>query len=428
MSGSRQQTITLDIESIGAGGDGVARWRDRPVYVPFTAPGDRILARPGQKRGQGLSAQMVEVLAPGPDRAQPPCPLFGTCGGCALQHLTAPAVARIKTGWITDALKRVGLQPPMPDGLSIPPGTRRRTGLKARRLADKVVLGYHAAFSHQIVDMDHCPLLLDPLNDLVAPLRELFGRILAPGARAEAMISAADRGLDLVLTLPGDPDLDAREILARFAEDSQLARLWYRTGDTHPPEPLALRAPFQAVIGAYAVDLPPAPFMQAAGEAERALMELADAHLPESGPMADLFCGWGGFALALLARPERTLSALDADEAAIGALAALARRPDLERRLDARCRDLFRDPLTVSELEGLAGVVFDPPRAGARAQAEMLAASTVPVILGVSCNPASFARDARILVDGGYRLEWIHPIDQFPFGAHVELAGLFRKP
>lgn len=427
MSKPKTQPLSLDIQSIGAGGDGIAQWRGRPIYVPFAAPGDRLLARPGGKRGEGLSARILEIQHTGPDRVAPICPVFGTCGGCTLQHLDPSAVLQIKRQWIIDALSRVGLSTDLRDGLAVPTGHRRRASLKARRLADRVVLGFHAAFSHTIVDIDRCPLLVDRLNSLLAPLRSLFGRVLDQGDRAEAMLSAADRGIEIVLTLPRDPNLDAREALSAFADETDVARLWWRPGPQHQPEPLALRTPFQAVIGDLRIDLPVAPFLQAAHDAEVALLEMADATLPEQGRLADLFCGWGGFALTLLGRPERNVLAVDADGSAIEALVNASRDQGLTHRLDAQCRDLFRDPLTPVELDDLDGVVFDPPRAGARAQAEMLAASRVGTILGVSCNPATFARDARILTDGGYALEWVQPIDQFTHGAHVELAGLFRK-
>ncbi|HEV2677261.1 MAG TPA: class I SAM-dependent RNA methyltransferase [Aliidongia sp.] len=412
--------IELTIDKLGSEGVGVARVDGKPVLVPGALPGERIRARLA-----GGSAEITEVLEPSPDRVAPPCRHFGTCGGCALQHLGWRTYLDFKRDLVVEALRRQGLgEAPVAAIASSPPGTRRRAVFEAKRAGGTVVLGFHGRASHQIVDLGECPVLLPVLADLLPALRDLL-KILLPGAGgATVQLAAGPGGAEVGLVLSAIPDLGQLERLALFAEAQDLARLWWRVGDT-APVPAAQRRSLGLRFGTVPVDPPSGGFLQATAAGEAALTAAVVEAMTGAERVADLFAGCGTFGLALGARAE--LHAVEGDAAALGALAAAARRAGLGFVTTER-RDLESRPLLVTELKRFDAVLFDPPRAGAKAQALHLAQSTVPVVVGVSCNPATFARDARILVDGGYRLESVLPVDQFVWSPHVELVGRFARP
>lgn len=419
--GKRQ--VELMVERVGGRGDGLATLDGRPVFVPGTVAGDRVRARIEGERAGGLAAEVLELLAPGPDRVEPPCALFGRCGGCALQHLEDGAYARFKREQVVAALSRAGLgDVPVGEVLRIAPATRRRATFAAKRAGGRVVLGFNERQSAWIVDVTDC-LVLDPaIPAVLGPLRTALEAVLADGPPLDVSVSVLDGGLDVLVTGGPEPGLAAREAWAAFAEAADLGRLSWRAQERSPAEPLAHRRPLSARFGAVAVPVPPGAFLQPSAEGEAALVAAVRAALEGCVHVADLFAGAGTFTfpLALAGR----VHAVEGDEAAHGALAAAARGVPAA---SAERRDLFRDPLGAAELHRFDGLVFDPPRAGAAAQAAEIAGSKVPVVAGVSCNPGTFARDARLLVDGGYVLESVTPVDQFLWSSHVELVAVFRK-
>jgi 23S rRNA (uracil1939-C5)-methyltransferase len=286
-----------------------------------------------------------------------------------------------------------------------------------RRADGAAHLGFAERGSHRIVDLEACPVLVPDLEALLPALRALAGAVLPPGGRADFRLTASETGVELAIRADLPLTLGRRELLAAFAAEKPLARVAW--GD----EIVVERAAPVVRFGGVAVTLPPAPFLQATEAGERALVAVARSAVGVGSRIADLFCGAGAFALPL--SEHSRVHALDADGPAIDALkraAAQARRP-----LVAERRDLFRRPLEPDELDMFDAVVLDPPRAGARAQVERLAASRVPVVAMASCNPGTFARDARILADGGYRLESVTPVDQFLWSAEVELAAILRR-
>ena len=409
----------LTIDKLGSEGVGVARLDGRPVLVPGSLPGERVRARVA-----GGTAELLDLLQPSADRIEPACRHFGTCGGCALQHLAWQSYLDFKRELVVEALRRQGLgDVPVAAVAASPPGSRRRATLEAKRAGKTVILGFHGRASHLIVDLGECPVLLPGLADLLPSLRDLLAGLLAPGAGATVQLSSGPGGIDLGLLLPAAPDLGQLETLARFAEARDLARLWWRTGDM-APVPAAQRRPLGLRFGAVAVEPPAGGFLQATDAGEAALVGEVVAALAGAERVLDLFAGCGTFGLAL--GPRAALHAIEGDAAALAALAAAARRAGLGFVTTER-RDLDARPLLAAELKRFDAVLFDPPRAGAKAQVEHLAQSAVPVVVGVSCNPATFARDARILADGGYRLERVLPVDQFVWSPHVELVGYFRR-
>ena len=410
----------LQIDKLGSEGVGVTRVEGKPVLVPGTLPGERVRAR--VEGGQGVVTQLLDASV---QRIPPACRHFGTCGGCALQHLAWQPYLDFKRDLVVEALRRQGLgDVPVDPIASSPPGSRRRATLEAKRAGGTLLLGFHGRASHHLVDLGECPVLLPELVALLAPLRDLLETLLPAGASATVQLGAGPGGIDLGLALPAVPDLEQLERLSAFAESQDLARLWWRT-DEMAPVPAAQRRSLGLRFGTVPVDPPSGGFLQATVAGEAALTAAVVEALTGAERVADLFAGCGTFGLALGQRAE--LHAVEGDAAALAALAAAARRAGLGFVTTER-RDLEARPLLVPELKRFDAVLFDPPRAGAKAQTLTLAQSTVPTVVGVSCNPATFARDARILVDGGYRLERVLPVDQFVWSPHVELVGRFQRP
>lgn len=425
--------VEVEVTALGGGGDGVAETPRGRVYIPFAVPGDRLLVRPGRRRGKATRAAIVRRIADGPSRVAPPCRHFGDCGGCALQHLDDAAYAAWKTGRVQAALSAHGLDAGVVTALHrIQPGRRRRVGLKAARApGGGMALGFFATASHRVVDVAECAIMAPALLRLLPPLRAVLGEMAAADGPAEAAVTLVAAGADMVLRLAHAPDLATLERLAGFAEDAGLARLCWQelrpSARTAPaPQPVVVRGPVQAVFSGVPVDLPPDAFLQPSEDGEHVLSGAVTAALAGAGRVADLYAGCGTFSFALAAAGAKVLAVEAADDHA-AALEAAARRAGLDGRVAVECRDLVRRPLSETELGGLDAVVLDPPRQGASAQVRALAGSAVPLVAYVSCNPVSFARDARTLTDGGYGLERVMPLDQFPFSPHVELMALFRR-
>ncbi|WP_421708831.1 class I SAM-dependent RNA methyltransferase [Algihabitans sp.] len=423
--GGRQ--IDVSVTELGARGDGVAKTPEGLVFVPLSAPGDRLRLRiTGEKKGGALLGEILEVLEEGPDRIEPPCPHFGPCGGCQVQHLRTGFYRDWKQQLVGTHLARKGLDPGLvEDLLQIAPGRRRRAVFAARRRGRRLELGFHEARSHALVELTTCLLLTPPLLELLEPLRATLARWLAEGEQAEVTVIESETGLDLLVETDRQPDLDLRQDLAGFAETQDLARLsWCRKGDL--PEPLAQRRLPLLTFGQARLTPPPGGFLQPSREGEVALIDLVRAAIPESAlRVADLYAGIGTFAFSLADRAR--VLAYEGDAQALSALEAAARQPALKGRVAGERRDLGRQPLHSEELNVFDAIIFDPPRAGAAMQSPHIAASSVPTVVAVSCNPASFARDARLLVDGGYRLQKVTPLDQFPWSSHLELVAVFQR-
>jgi 23S rRNA (uracil1939-C5)-methyltransferase len=397
--------------------------------VPFTAPGDRVRVRLGAMRGEGQKGELVELLSEG-ERATPVCRHFGSCGGCALQHLAADAYARAKEQQVAGALRQHGLDAAVTAPLlRLVPGTRRRARFAVERpRAPKAapLIGFNARASHRVVDMRACAVLHPALFALVPKLRAVAPLLWPPGASGAATVTLCDAGLDVLLDLAAAPDLAALETLAEFAATEDLARLAWRAPGDETATPAAARRPTRVVFSGVPVDLPIDAFLQASAEAEAALTAEVLAGVGAARRVADLYAGLGTFTFALAERAA-AVHAVESARPAAAALAAAAARAGLGGRITGERRDLEARPLTADELAGFDAVVFDPPRAGAEAQSAALAAAAVPRVVAVSCNPASFARDARRLVDGGYRMARVQPIDQFVWSSHVELVASFER-
>jgi 23S rRNA (uracil1939-C5)-methyltransferase len=406
-------TRTVDIVRIGHKGDGETA---DGLYVPFTVPGDRV-----RIEGEGDHAKPLELIAPGPTRATPPCRHFGICGGCVLQHVEPAAYREWKRDQIIQALSQRGIgdievAPLIP----VAPRTRRRAVLTGRYVHDAIMIGFQERGAHFICDMHECHVLHPDLFALVAPLREHLVGILPTEGRAEIDILRADNGIDMTLGLPRvEVDGALRTRLAGLAAKLNLVRL------TVNGELVAQNVPPVIRWSGAEVTPPPGSFLQAVPEAERTLQDLVAAHIGKAKRVADLFSGAGAFTFALA--KHAAVAAYDSEADAIAALTTAARGRQGLKPITAERRDLFRRPLLAHELDAFDAVVIDPPRSGAKAQTEHLATSKVRRIVAVSCNPATFARDARILIDAGYALTNVTPVDQFLWSAHIELVALFER-
>jgi 23S rRNA (uracil1939-C5)-methyltransferase len=400
----------VDIVALGAQGDGIAETPQGSLYVPFALPGERVATT-----GEGLPEL---VSAPSSDRQAPICRHFGLCGGCVAQHMKGAFYAQWKRGIVVEAFRQHGLEPEIAPLVSVESQSRRRATLTARREGNRVVIGYHRRRSHDLLDLEECPVLRPDIVAHLPALRALVGGAKSGEVRVTVLVTAT--GLDVALeTERGTFDAKATAQLPRIGAEQRLARLAVN-GDI-----VMERTAPSLTLGGAAATPPPGVFVQAVAEAEAAMTALVVTGVGKAKRVVDLFCGVGTFTFAL-ARAGRVL-AVDGDPKAIEALAAATRRAQGLKPIETRVRDLFRMPLAARELEAFDAVVFDPPRAGAGSQAEQLARCKVPKVVAVSCNPATLARDARTLIDGGYKLTGVTPIDQFLFSAHVEAIALFER-
>lgn len=408
--------MKITIERLGHLGDGIAQGPAGPLFAPGLLPGEE-----AEGRLDGDTLAEIRILTPSADRVRPPCAHARTCGGCQLQHASDRFVADWKQGVVRQALLQQGLAAPFHGPVvTSPPGSRRRATLSGRKTKGGALVGFHARGRELIVPVPHCQLLHP---DLMATLPALEALVVFGGSRSTEQALVVTRSLtgpDVAVT--GGKPLDPMQKmeLARLAERHGLARLSW------DGEAVAQRVEPQVALGRARVGVPPGAFLQATEAGEAALVALVRAALGPQRRLADLFCGLGTFALPLAEETE--VLAYEGDAALTGALDRAARATPGLRRIAVETRDLFRRPLEADELKGLTGVVIDPPRAGAEAQVHRLAAATVPVIAMVSCNPVTFARDARLLVAGGYVLDWVQVVDQFRWSVHVELVARFTKP
>jgi 23S rRNA (uracil1939-C5)-methyltransferase len=387
-----------EIVRIAARGDGVTA---SGRHIPFGVPGDTI-AEDG-------------TPVPGPHRQVPPCRHFPECGGCQLQHVDGEAYRGYLVSRVETALAQHGLTTEIREPHLSPPNSRRRATLRALRVGQGAVIGFNAAKSNRIVDMRECHILRPELFALVAPLRELIAALLQPKRTAEVQLTLVDQGVDLMLKGIEPRGLEAMETLTAFCERHKLSRLSIDQGIG--PETLYEPVPATITLSGTAVSFPVGGFLQATEDGEAALTASVREAVGEAQRTADLFAGLGTFALALRGKTY-------AAEASRDAVLALKRAAPA---LTVEHRDLYRRPLDANELKSFDAAVLDPPRAGAEQQVTALAASSVQRIAYVSCNPATFARDAKLLADGGYRLDWVRPVGQFRWSTHVELAAALRR-
>ncbi len=414
------RTATLEIARMGQRGEGVA---DGPIYVPDALPGERVVAMI-----DGDRATRLDILAASPDRIAPICPYFGTCGGCAVQSWASSPYATWKRELVATALSMAHVAASVSPLVAAHGEGRRRATFHARANSGANVLaerppavGYMRARAHDIVAIAACPILAPDLAGALPAARAVAGALRGTGKPLDILVTATDGGLDVDVRGCGPLEGAATAAAVGVATTQDLARL------SNHGEVLIERRPATLTMGRATVAIPAKSFLQATALGEALLAAAVTAGVGRARRVLDLFAGVGTFALRLA--ETATVHAVDGDRPALAALArAAGAARGVLHPVTTEARDLFQRPVPPVDLERYDAVVFDPPRAGAPAQASELAAASVPTVVAVSCNPASFARDAATLVAGGYRLESVTPVDQFLYAAHVELVAVFRRP
>jgi 23S rRNA (uracil1939-C5)-methyltransferase len=408
----------LRIVRLGARGEGVADSAAGAIYVPYALPGEIVEVEPWPAHADRRHLTKVEVASV--ERIAPVCGHFGVCGGCALQHVAGARYRDWKRGLVVAALARAGVDAPVDNLIDAHGEGRRRAVFHARPSArDVLEVGFAALKAHHVVPIDRCPVLAPALSGALATAWDIAEVLASTRKSLDIQVTATDTGLDVDVRGSGPLTAAQTTALAQVAEHRNLVRL------TRHGEIVAQRTPPVLRIGRAEVVLPPGAFLQATTVGEATLARLVALHCRDAKTVADLFCGVGPFALRLAERARVT--AIDSDVDGLAALRRAAAGTAGLKPVTVQQRDLFRYPLGRSELKAFEAVVFDPPRQGAPAQARELAASGVPSVVAVSCDPASFARDARVLLEGDYRLVQVIPIDQFLFSAHVELVAHFER-
>jgi 23S rRNA (uracil1939-C5)-methyltransferase len=408
----------LLIDHVGHRGDGVSFAGGENLFVPYTLGGETVEA--GPVGGHLDRRQLLRIEQPSPQRIKPFCRYFGACGGCAIQHWQMDAYRAWKRGIVVETLEHAGIQCEVADLVDAHGAGRRRVTLHARRGDDgELRTGFAAANSHAIVAIDDCPILDPALRGALDAARALAEALKPANKPLDIQVTAASNGLDVDVRGSGALNSSLIATLSGIAQRHGLARL------TRHGELVLMREPPSIEIGAARVALPPGSFLQATVAGEETLAALVAGHCKRAKHIADLFCGVGPFALRLAAKAK--VSAFDSDGGAVTALQKAATSASGFKPIKAETRDLFRRPLMPQELRDYDTVVFDPPRQGAQAQVKQLAASKIATVIAVSCNAATFARDARVLIDGGYALEGVTPVDQFRHTPHVELVARFSR-
>jgi len=410
--------MELVIDHVAHRGDGVAFVDGEAVYVPTTLGGETVEV--DHVAGHPDRARLLTVTAASPERIAPFCPHFGVCGGCAIQHWQIDRYRAWKRDIVVETLRQAKLDCEVAPLVDAHGAGRRRITVHARLgTHDVLKVGFAAAATHDIVPIDRCPILDPSLSGALEAAWALAEPMTQIGKPLDIQVTATKGGLDIDVRGSGPLPPAMIATLSRIAEQHRLARL------TRHGELVLMRNAPVVAIGNVQVTLPPGSFLQATAAGEETLASLVGGYAGKAKHIADLFCGVGPFALRLAAKARVT--AFDSDAGAVAALQKAASATPGLKPVKAEARDLFRRPLMPPELRDYDAVVFDPPRQGAQAIATQLATSKVPVVIAVSCNAATFARDARILVDGGYRLEGVAPVDQFKYTPHVELVARFSR-
>ncbi|WP_288757075.1 class I SAM-dependent RNA methyltransferase [uncultured Brevundimonas sp.] len=411
---------TLRIDRMGGQGDGIADTPSGPVFAPLTLPGETVRAQVVEGR-----AEAVEIVEASPDRIAAVSPQYGECGGCSLQHWAHGPYLAWKREQVRQALARERIETEIEPTVAVPAGSRRRLALHARRGPDgRAILGFKARRSWRLVEVRECPVADPRIMRAIPALAELAEPLLEhPKSAPTLHVTWTLTGLDVDVTGVerrfGGLSRDAHMKAIAAAGRADLARLSL-AGET-----LVMARQPQVAFGPATVPLPAGGFLQAVPDAEAAMVSRAVDAVRGARKIADLFCGAGTFTFPLAT--VAPVIAADASKAGIEALKAGVRSAKGLRAITAEARDLFRRPLTPFDLKGCDAIAFDPPRAGAVEQTAQIAGTKAAVVVGVSCNPQTFARDARVLIDAGFRLERVTPVDQFLWSAHVELVGIFRR-
>ncbi|PZQ44704.1 MAG: hypothetical protein DI551_09550 [Micavibrio aeruginosavorus] len=417
--GRGMKDVSLKISDVGMNGDGIARLENgEVVFVPFSVPGDIVMAKVGKDHDGQNRAKITSILLKSPSRTEPPCRHFGVCGGCSLQHLNEEAYREFKKNQIIWALQKCGVQmPKVFEHIFISAGTRRRANFAAVVTKAKTTIGFHERRSSNIRDVPDCLLIDDDVRVVMEGFRPFLRAIAGEGAKMDILIQCVNGAREIALTGKIAPGWEAQQALADALRTLDLARISLRSRDYESYEILLEAKPFFASFDSLVVNLAPGAFLQPSEKGERALTKCVIDGAGDASCIVDLFCGNGTFTGPLMT--NRKIIATDFAPDAIASLQKAG--------IDARLRNLFKEPFGVKELDGVDCVILDPPRAGAGAQVAQIANSKVNLVVYVSCNSQTFAKDASVLLGGDFVLEKLTLIDQFIWSPHSEIVGVFRR-
>lgn len=415
---------TLTIDHLGREGDGVAKTEDGPIFVPYTLPGEVVRVFVERDRGE-----VVEIVEPSPDRIEPACKHFGACGGCSLQHMKEDAYLDWKRQQVQMMIKKHGIEFEVAPVIPVSKQSRRRAAFSYKAAKNGVHLGFHGKRSSEIVSPEECPVLHPDLEKHLVS-KNVSKKAAGGFARLASLVVRAKREERMLATL-GKNGVSV-EMTGREPGSSRfdVEELW---GATSPFWKVMMNGVLSSVdngddiieSGGFSLYAPPGAFLQATADAETALVSNAVSFLKDCKACADLFCGIGTFTLPMA--KFATVLAVESEQSAIDALKKTVSKTRKIKNIRTLRRDLFKHPISHMELKKIEGVLFDPPRAGASAQCDQIVKSSVGRVSAVSCNPVSFARDARILIDGGFKMTSLQPVDQFLWSHHIELAATFER-
>jgi 23S rRNA (uracil1939-C5)-methyltransferase len=417
MTNDIQETNFLTIDHMGARGDGVSRDDERAVHVPFTLPGEMV-----EVVQRGDKARLIAVTTPSAERIAPICEHFGVCGGCRLQHWDEVAMLVWKGDLVTRALARKGIEVDVGPAIAAWGHGRRRASFHAKQGPKGFEFGFAEAKSHKIETIAHCPVLTPSLQAAIPRLRALAEGLAPKGETVDLAVTETPTGLDVDVTNAGKVDRFERRGLERLGHLAQAAGIGRLT--LHGHTAVSLTSP-RVKMGNAIVAVPAGAFLQATRAGEEALVAKVLEWTKGAKHVADLFAGIGTFALRL--KETAQVTAIESDLAAVAAMKQAGDSLAGGKTLTAIARDLYRAPLTPHEMKGIDAIVFDPPRAGAEAQSLQIARSKINLVVAISCDPATFARDAAILLEGGFVMDEVLAFDQFRFTSHVEIAAKFTR-
>lgn len=415
---------TITITDLGFGGDGIARADGETIFVPYALPGDTVRVKITERKQQQTWARVLDVVTPSPDRvANPPCVHCFDCGGCQLQHMSMMSYQAWKYQSVLDRLEKAGLRAKNNHPLiAVPAQTRRRATFCAKREGRKVIVGFNRHHSDQVIDLSECHVVIEPITAILPGLRVLMDVLLDQTRTADIAVTQLDTGLDVLITGEIDLNLVKHEAIAEFVSTHDIARISLRTNERQDAEVVLQPKPAQIIVGGASIEPSMGSFLQPSLEGETALIAAVRAGLTGAKNIIDLFCGLGTFTFAL-AQSGIKVTGVDADGPGIRAAA----KAKTTNNITFNARNLYREPLSAKELSAYDAVIFDPPRAGAKAQAPLIAQSGVPRVIAVSCNPGTFAQDCAHLSAAGYHFTDLYVVDQFTWSSHVEIVGVFVK-
>ncbi len=405
----------LHISRLGSQGDGISETEHGEVYVPLTLPGETVIVESVDDK-----VDLISILKKSDDRIEAECPHYYMCGGCSLQHLSNEAYTKWKQQKVKQAFSNRGIEVDIEPIYVAPKHSRRRTTLGMRRTKKTTLLGYHSRRSHELIDISNCLIIKPEIEKQFENLKALLRPLTSRKGEIRITVTHTLNGLDVSLEYVSKRlDAQIRGEIAELARKFGISRL------TIEKEIIFAQNTPQLQFGNVTVDLAPGAFLQAVKDAENYIADIITREIGTSKKVADLFCGMGTFTFPIAQKSEVT--AIEYDEIALKYLDKTYRNTQNLKPITTELRDLFQDPLSAKELEKFDAVIFDPPRAGAKAQSDTLAQSSVPIIVAVSCNPSTLTRDLRILIDGGYKIKQVKPIDQFLFSPHVEVITVLHR-